>query len=155
MAKQSTEEIVRQLAQPIADGLGLTLWDVRFQKEGADMYLRITIDKEGGVLIDDCENMSRAIDPVLDEHDPISVGYYLEVSSPGLGRPLPRPQHFEAMMGKEVRVHLIRPNDGPRDFVGALTAYSGDVTLNIDGTERTFAKGEIASVKLNDDADLF
>lgn len=119
------------------------------------MYLRIIIDKEGGVNIDDCEQMSRAFDPVLDEADPISSAYYLEVSSPGLGRPLTRPAHFERLMGSEARLHTIRPIDGQRDFVGLLAAYNGDVTLSIDGTERTFLKGEISSVKLNDDADLF
>lgn len=155
MAKRTTEDIVRELAQPVADGLGLTLWDVRFQKEGADMYLRIIIDKQGGVDINDCEQMSRAIDPVLDEADPISSAYYLEVSSPGLGRPLTRPAHFEQTLGSEVRLHTIRPIDGQRDFVGRLAAYSGDVTLDIDGKQRTFTKGEISSVKLNDDADLF
>jgi ribosome maturation factor RimP len=153
--KNNTESIVRDLAEPIAAGLGLQLWDVRFVKEGANWYLRISIDKEGGVQITDCENMSRAIDPVLDEADPISQSYFLEVSSPGLGRPLTRPEHFNAMKGQEIAVHTIRPIDGCRDFTGKLTEYDGGITIDIDGISRTFAKNEIASVKLNDDADLF
>ena len=153
--KGSTEEVVTALAAPVAEQLGLKLWDVRFVKEGSEHYLRITIDKDGGVGIEDCENMSRAIDPVIDEADPISVPYYLEVSSPGLGRPLTRPEHFEAMLGEEVRVHTIRPVDGERDFVGTLSSYDGAVTISADGAQRRFEKGDIASVKLNDDADLF
>lgn len=153
--KANTEDVVRALIQPVAEGLGLKLWDVRFVKEGSEHYLRVTIDKEGGIFIEDCEKMSRAIDPLLDEADPISVAYFLEVSSPGLGRPLTRPEHFEAMMGQEVRVRTIRPIDDKRDFVGILTAYDGAVTITADGTEHRFEKGEISAVKLNDDADLF
>lgn len=153
--KANTEETVRSIIRPVADRLGLQLWDVRFTKEGSEYYLRVTIDKEGGVFIEDCENLSRAIDPILDEADPIPVAYFLEVSSPGLGRPLTRPEHFEAMMGREVRVHTIRPMDGQRDFTGVLTAYDGAVTLVCGSAERRFEKSEIAAVKLNDDADLF
>ena len=98
--------MVRALALPLAEELSLRVWDIRFEKEGASWYLRIFIDKPGGVTIEDCEALSRAIDPVLDEADPISVPYYLEVSSPGLGRELTCPAHFEEMMGREVRVLL-------------------------------------------------
>ncbi len=153
--KANTEEVVRAVIQPAADSLGLKLWDVRFVKEGSEHYLRVTIDKEGGIFIEDCENMSRAIDPLLDEADPIAVPYFLEVSSPGLGRPLTRPEHFEAMMGEEVKVHTIRPIDGQRDFIGILSAFDGGVTISVDGNLRRFEKGEISGVKLNDDADLF
>ena len=153
--KPNTQEIVRQLAEPIAQELGLRLWDVRFVKEGSEHYLRITIDKDEGIIIEDCEKMSRAIDPVLDEVDPISVPYFLEVSSPGLGRPLTRPEHFEQMIGQQIKVHTIRPVDNERDFVGTLVAYDGSVTIEADGESRQFAKADIASVKLNDDADLF
>ncbi len=156
MAKKgNTEDIVRAIAEPVAEQLGLKIWDVRFVKEGSEYYLRISIDKEGGIFIEDCEAMSRAIDPLIDEADPISVGYFLEVSSPGLGRPLTRPEHFAAMMGKQVRVHTIRPIDNERDFVGDLVAYDGAVTIDCNGVERRFEKGEISAVKLNDDADLF
>ncbi len=153
--KLNTQDTVRQLAEPIAQELGLRLWDVRFVKEGSEHYLRITIDKDDGILIEDCEKMSRAIDPVLDEVDPISVPYFLEVSSPGLGRLLTRNEHFEQMIGQQIRVLTIRPVDGEREFVGELTAYDGSVTIEADGVCRCFKKADIASVKLNDDADLF
>ena len=146
---------VREIITPTADELGYYLWDVEYVKEGADFILRVTIDNDEGITIDDCEAMSRAIDPVLDEHDPIPDQYLLEVSSPGLGRALTRPEHFEAMMGQEVRVHTIRPIDNKRDFVGTLTAYNGAVTITADGIQQRFEKGEISAVKLNDDADLF
>lgn len=153
--KANTEDVVRQLIAPVAEEQGVRLWDVRFVKEGSEFYLRITLDKDGGVFIQDCEAFSRAIDPLLDAADPIKEGYYLEVSSPGLGRPLTRPEHFAALMGQAVRVHTIRPVDGQRDFVGLLSGYDGGVTLLIDGTQRRLDKSEIASVKLNDDEDLF
>lgn len=153
--KGNTESIVRGLVEPIALQLGLRLWDVRFVKEGTEHYLRITIDKDEGIQIEDCERMSRAIDPVIDAADPIDCPYILEVSSPGLGRPLTRDEHFAAMMGQEVRVHLIRPLEGERDFVGALEAYDGSVTIVTQSGSMTFAKADISSVKLNDDADLF
>ena len=155
MAKQNTEAVVRRLIAPIAEGHGVVLWDVRFVKEGSEHYLRVTLDKEGGVGIADCEAFSRAIDPLLDEADPIKVSYFLEVSSPGLGRPLTRDEHFAAVMGQEVRLRTIRPVEGEREFVGTLAAYDGGVTLGTAGGIRRFEKGEIASVKLNDDADLF
>ena len=153
--KGNTESIVRDLVAPVAEQLGLRLWDVRFVKEGTEHYLRITIDKDEGILIEDCERMSRAIDPIIDEADPIDCSYFLEVSSPGLGRPLTREEHFAAMMGQEVRIHLIRPFENQRDFVGTLAAYDGSVTIDCEGGQLTFAKADISSVKLNDDADLF
>lgn len=152
--KANTEETVRQLIAPVAEEQGVRLWDVRFVKEGSEFYLRITLDKDGGVFIQDCEAFSRAIDPLLDAADPIKEGYYLEVSSPGLSRPLTRPEHFTALMGQTVRVHTIRPVDGQRDFVGELSGYDGGVTLMTESGERRLDKSEIAWVKLNDDADL-
>ncbi len=153
--KGNTESIVRDLISPVAEQLGLRLWDVRFVKEGTEHYLRITIDKDEGILIEDCERMSRAIDPIIDEADPIDCSYFLEVSSPGLGRPLTRPEHFEAMMGQEVRIHLIRPYENERDYTGVLSAYDGGVTITTEGGQLSFGKADISSVKLNDDADLF
>ena len=153
--KGNTESIVRNLIEPVAEQLGLRLWDVRFVKEGTEHYLRITIDKDEGIIIEDCERMSRAIDPIIDEADPIDCSYFLEVSSPGLARPLTRDEHFVAMMGQEVRIHLIRPFENERDFVGTLAAYDGSVTIDTPSGQLTFAKADISSVKLNDDADLF
>ena len=103
----------------------------------------------------DCENMSRAIDPILDEADPISCAYYLEVSSPGLARPLTREKHYEFAIGQEVRIHTIRPIDKERDFTGILISYNNGIEIEINGETRRFEKGEISSVVLADDTDLF
>lgn len=149
----STVNIVWQLAEPLAEQLGLSIWDVRFVKEGASWYLRIFIDKPDGISIDDCEAFSGAIDPVLDEVDPISQSYCLEVSSPGIERELSRDFHFEACMGEKVRVRLIRPVDGKREFTGILTAFSSpDVTIREEsGSERTFSLKDMSHCRIVDD----
>ncbi len=152
----NTVAICRALAQPFADQLGLILWDVRFVKEGASWYLRYLIDKDGGVNIDDCVALSRLINPVLDEADPISQSYCLEVMSPGIERELLRPEHFEAYMDCAIVVRLIRPRDGVREFAGILTAYDEDGTVHItdeDGNALTFEKKDIALVHVIDDWD--
>ena len=155
MAKNTADK-VREIVKPYADELGLYLWDVRYVKEGATWYLRIIIDKEDGVGLTDCENLSRAIDEPLDVADPISDAYCLEVCSPGLGRELTRPEHFEAYLGEEVTVKLIRPIDKVREFVGTLVSENSQgVTINIEGEDKTFDKQGISAVKLNDDCDLF
>lgn len=150
----STVDLVRELAAPLAAELGLTLWDVRFLKEGADWFLRIFIDKPDGVGIEDCENMSRAINPPLDELDPITMAYCLEVSSPGLGRELTRPEHFTTFLGNPIKVKMIRPlEDGRRDLDGDLLSFDG-VTLILrtkDGGELVLPKSGIAKVRLDDD----
>ena len=152
MAKMNTVETVRQLVTPYAEELGLSVWDVRFVKEGADWFLRIFIDKEGGVGIDDCVEFSHAVDKPLDEADPIEQSYTLEVSSPGLERELVRPEHFEKCIGRSVLVRLIRPVDGQRDFVGTLESYDEcNITVITDEeTGFTFTKKEASWVKLND-----
>lgn len=152
MAKLNTVETVRQLALPYAQELGLSIWDVRFVKEGADWFLRIFIDKEGGVGINDCVDFSHAIDKPLDDADPIPQSYTLEVCSPGLERELTRPEHFEKCIGRSVIVKLIRPIDGQRDFIGTLESYDeGNITvITQDETGFTFTKKEASWVKLND-----
>ena len=99
--------------------------------------------------------MSRVIDPILDEADPISCAYYLEVSSPGLARPLTRIRHYEFAIGMDVRVHTIRPINNERDFTGKLISYENGIEIDIDGEPRRFEKNEISSVVLADDTDLF
>lgn len=143
---------VRALAEPLAKELGLSLWDVRFVKEGAEHYLRIFIDKPEGVSIDDCVNMSHAIDKPLDDLDPIQVPYTLEVSSPGAERPLLRDEHFLQYIGARVMVRLIRPLDGTRDFKGTLDAYEdGNITFTSEeGRTFIFQKKEASYVKLDD-----
>lgn len=148
----SVTGIVRNIAAPIAEGLGLTLWDVRFVKEGAEHYLRVYIDKDGGVSIDDCVNMSHALDGPLDEADPIAVGYILEVSSPGAERDLVREEHFQQYIGAPVNVRFIRPLDGKRDYKGTLEDYdNGNVTLKTEeGKTVVFQKKEASFVRLDD-----
>ena len=107
--KGNVAQRVWELSEPLAKELNLSLWDVQFVKEGADWFLRVFIDKEGGVSIDDCEDMTHALSPVLDKEDPIPQEYMLEVSSPGLERKLTRPEHFAAFVGRPVRARLIRP----------------------------------------------
>ncbi|MBQ6752439.1 MAG: ribosome maturation factor RimP [Clostridia bacterium] len=144
-------EKIWELAEPLASDLGLSIWDVRYVKEGADWFLRIFIDKEGGVSIDDCVEMTHAIDGPLDELDPIKDAYTLEVSSPGAERALTRDEHFEKYIGSKVMVKLIRPLDGKREFKGILKGYDkGDVTVETDDTSFVFNKKEASYVKLDD-----
>ena len=151
--KENTTDTAARLAQPLLEELGLTLWDLRFEKEGSLWYLRYFIDKEGGVTIDDCERFSRAVEKKLDAADPISQSYTLEVSSPGIERELTRDWHFRACMGQEVAVRLIRPVDGARDFVGTLTSCGEDgVTILLpEDVEMTFQRGEASHVRLYND----
>lgn len=146
----NTAAKVEALVAPVVRDLGYDLWDVRFLKEGASWYLRIYIDKEGGIDINDCTDVSHAVDPILDEADPIDKAYYLEVCSPGIERELSRPEHFEKMRLREVSVHLIRPQEGSRDYCGTLLGYDGGVTLQLPDREVYFEKGTYSSVKLND-----
>ena len=141
------------LALPFAEELGLNLWDVRFVKEGAEWYLRFFIDKEGGVNINDCENLSRALDGPLDEADFIEQGYYLEVSSPGLNRELTKDRHFVQMEGQPVLVKLYRAIDGKKEFAGILQDKKDDTLTITDEDEQmlTFQFSDIASVRLDDD----
>lgn len=127
----SVAEVVTALAQPLADELGYVLWDVEYVREGADYYLRITIDSEAGITIDDCERFSRAIDPVIDEADPITDSYHLEVSSPGIERELKTPEHIAACLGETVEARLFAPLNGTRVHRGTLLGLdeSGAVVI--------------------------
>ncbi len=150
MAQNPTAAKVSALIKETVESLGVQLWDVKFVKEGASWYLRVFIDKEEGVDINDCTDISRLIDPIIDEADPINVSYYLEVCSPGLERELSEPWHFEKYIGADVLVKLIRPRDGKREFSGKLKAYNGSVTVECDGADIEFAKAELVFVKLDD-----
>ncbi len=154
----STVEIVRELAQPLCDELGLFLWDVRFEKEGTTWYLKVLIDKDGGVDMNDCEAFSRPFDKILDDVDPISQSYVFEVGSPGLARELKRPEHFECCIGDELRVRFIREKDGEKEFIGELLGYEkGKITVVKRGEETPIEVelSECAYVKLCDDEGLF
>lgn len=152
MAKQNTVSIVEQIVKPYADELGLEIWDVCFQKEGTQWYLRIFIDKDGGVSINDCVDLTHAITKPLDEQDPISQSYMLEVSSPGVERELTRDEHFVKYVGSPVMLRAIRPVDGVRDFNGIMISYENKkITIRlIDDTEITFDKKDVSRVKLDD-----
>ena len=142
-------DTVWQLAKPVAEGLGLSLWDVVFVKEGARRVLRITIDKETGVTIDDCEAMHRAMDPVLDEADPIETSYDLEVSSPGIERELRTDAHILAYIGETVDVRLFAPVDGARTYRGKLIALAADraVVLELpDGQTKAFSRETVSKI---------
>ena len=118
--KKNTATTVRELISPTVAKLGYMLWDVEYVKEGAEMVLRITIDKEEGIGIDDCEKVHRAIDPLLDEADPIENAYRLEVSSPGIERALTRDEHFDFCLGVEVEAKLFAPYNGTKTIRGIL-----------------------------------
>lgn len=151
-SKPNVVSIVRSLAEPVAKDLGLRLWDVRFVKEGVSWYLRVFIDKDGGVDINDCVDMTHALNGPLDEADPIEVSYCLEVSSPGIERDLTRDEHFEAMQGRKIKLRLIRPDENKqREFSGILKSYSdGNITVSVGEEEKVFVKKETAWVKLDD-----
>lgn len=144
---------VRKLAEPLAEELGYILWDVEYVKVGADMYLRITIDSEDGITIDDCEKMHRAIDPLLDEADPIDEAYHLEVSSPGIERELKEDWQIAACEGWDVELRLYAPVDGTKSYFGRLGGKdeNGNIILLCDSgkevTERVFSCASVASLK--------
>ena len=142
-------DTVAALAAPFVEAAGCSLWDVEYVKEAGEWFLRVYIDKEGGVSIDDCEAVSRPLSDKLDEADPIEGSYTFEVSSAGADRPLKKPEHYAQFQGAEVEVKLYRPRDGQKNVVGLLTGYQdGDVTLDVKGTPVTFEKKEIALVRL-------
>jgi ribosome maturation factor RimP len=148
----NTVAAVTAIVAPIAESLGLRLWDVRFVKEGANWYLRIFIDKDGGIDIEDCVNMSHAIEEPLDRLDPIEQSYNLQVSSPGIERDLVRDEHFTEFKGEKIKVKMIRPVDGKREFSGILESYEdGNITIRLeDESGFTFTKKEASFVKLDD-----
>ena len=143
-------DTVAALALPVVEGAGCTLWDVEYVKEGANWYLRAYIDKPGGINVDDCEVVSRAFSDLLDEKDFIDDAYILEVSSPGLGRPLKKEKDFVRSMGKDVDVRLYRQLNKQKEFTGALSAYDENtVTLTMeDGSKMVFEKPDIALIRL-------
>ena len=155
--KGNTVQAVEQLVTPVLTEMGLRLWDVRFEKEGPDWFLRIFIDRDEPLDIATCEAATRAINPVIDAADPIDQGYFMEVGSPGLGRRLTKDAHFEALQGQKVLAHLVRPTDaGEKDVTGALVAKQGTaLTLRTTTGEKQLEMGNVSYVKLCDDEDLF
>ena len=142
-------ELVAQFAQPVVEAHGCQLWDVEYVREGSDYFLRLYLDKDGGVDITDCEAISRAMDPILDEKDPISTSYIFEVCSAGLERALKRPSDFQRFMGSAITVKLYRPRNGLKEIPCVLTGYEdGKITVTAGKETITFEKSEVALVRL-------
>ena len=142
-------EQVAQFAKPIVEEKGCTLWDVEYVREGSERFLRLYIDKDGGVDIEDCEKIHRAVDPILDEKDPISESYHFEVCSAGLERALKRPRDFEEFMGSAILVKLYRPRNGLKEIPGILRGFEdGKITVEAGKETLTFEKSEVALVRL-------
>ena len=140
---------VAAFAEPIVAEHGCSLWDVEYVREGSDYILRLYIDKEGGVDISDCEAISRAVDPILDEVDPIPGSYQFEVCSAGLERALKRPQDFQRFLGSPVTVKLYRPYNGLKEIPAILRGYEdGRVTVEAGKETITFEKSQVALVRL-------
>ena len=143
-------DTVLALAQPVVEAEGCEIWDVEYVKEAGAWYLRVYIDKAGGVSIEDCEAVSRALDPVLDEADPIPTSYIFEVSSAGVERELKRPRDFEKFLGSQVEVRHYQPVEGAKAHTGTLRGYAdGVVTIEINGVEKTYQKAQVAQVRLS------
>ena len=141
---------ILSLIKDTVEAQNVSLWDVRFVKEGASYFLRVYIDKEDGINIDDCTAVSHAIDPVIDEADPIDKSYYLEVCSPGLEREITRPEHFEWAVGREIKAKLYKAINGTKEIIGTLLRYDGGITLSVGDNEIYLDKKEFSTVKLND-----
>lgn len=147
----NSAERVYELIKDAVEAEGARLWDVRFLKEGASWYLRVFIDKPEGISIDDCMNVSHAIDPIIDEADPIDVSYYLEVCSPGIERELTRSRHYEESLGKQVRLKLYRAYDGKKEITGTLEDVTEEnVTLVTEGNALTVERKNISKANLSD-----
>lgn len=156
-AQQNTVQTVEKLVTPVLQQMGLRLWDVRFEKEGPEWFLRIFIDRDTPLDINTVEEATRAINPVIDAADPIEQSYFMEVGSPGLGRKLTRDAHFEALKGQKVLAHLYRATqNGEKDLEGILCEKQGKtLTLTQNGEQRTVDMADVSYVKLCDDEDLF
>lgn len=151
MSKKETYEArTEQLIMPIIERMNFELVDVEYVKEGGTWYLRAYIDKEGGITVNDCENVAREMNEILDREDYVEDSYVFEVSSPGLGRPLKKEKDYVRSMGKELEIRTYRAIDRSKEFYGTLTAYDeNSVTITQeDGTERVFQKADIALIRL-------
>lgn len=147
--RETYESRTEALLKPLADAHGFELVDVEYVKEAGNWYLRAYIDKPGGITVDDCEMISRALSDKLDEEDFIGDSYILEVSSPGLGRPLKKDKDFARSIGKEIEVRTFRAVDKQKEFTGVLKEFDKDsFTIVIEENEMTFQRAETALVRL-------
>ncbi len=149
MSRKDIEQRTEEILKPIAQSAGVSIYDVEYVKEGSDMYLRAYIDKDGGVTIDDCETVSRALSDRLDADDYVEEAYILEVSSPGLGRKLKKPRHYMQSIGEKVEIKTYKPIDGCKEFEGTLTGYDdGVINVDIDGKAVSFNEEDVADARL-------
>ena len=145
--KKSVKETVRELVAPVISELGYENWDVTYQKIGADYHLEITIDSANGINIEDCEKVHRAIDPILDEHDPIESFYYLDVSSPGIERELRTEAHILSQIGVKAEAKLYAAKDGRRSIIGVIKSLEdGVLTMTEGSTDITMKLDEISKL---------
>ena len=146
--KKSVKDTVKDAIEPCIAELGYRIWDITYSKIGADYHLEITIDNDAGIDISDCEKVHRAIDPILDEVDPIEGFYYLEVSSPGVERELRTDEHISSSIGAKVEAKLFAPIDGVRAVIGTLVSYEDSkVTIDMDGVSYEISKSDISKLK--------
>ena len=143
-------ERVYSLIEETVKNEGVTLWDVRFLKEGANWYLRVFIDKPEGISIDDCTAVSHAIDPIIDEADPIDKSYFLEVCSPGIERELTRSWHYEAVLGEKIKIKLYKAVDGKKEFTGLLKTSGDTLIIETETGEISFPKETVSKAYLCD-----
>ena len=150
MSKRETyEEKATKMLEPIVSKMNLEIYDVEYVQEAGEWYLRAYIDKEGGVTIDDCEAVSRAMSDALDADDFIEDAYYLEVSSPGLGRTLKKDIHLQKSIGEKVELKTFKPIEKRKEFTGILKGFDANsITVEIDGEDKEFIRNEIALIKL-------
>ena len=148
--KKNIATEIEKLVLPITDANGLELVDVEYVKEGGEFFLRVYIDKEGGVSLNECELVTRALNPILDEKDPIKDNYYLEVSSPGLDRPLKKDKDFVRYQGRDVEIKLYKPINGSKLHEGQLVWLTEDKNIKviIDNEEVEFDKKDVALIRL-------
>ena len=146
----NASEKVYNLIKETVEAQGVELWDVRFLKEGASWYLRVFIDKAEGINIDDCTNVSHAIDPIIDDADPIDVSYYLEVCSPGIERELSRHEHFKKQVGKKIKLKLYKALNGKKEIIGTVKSADDTVVVETQDGEREFTFKEISKANLCD-----
>ena len=147
--KEIYEQKAEALVAPIVEKYGFELVDVEYVKEGGNFYLRAYVDKPGGITVEDCETVSREFSDKLDEADFIDEAYIMEVSSPGLGRPLKKEKDFKRSLGEEVEIRTYRPINREKEFYGILTAYDeNSVTIDCEGEEKIFQKADIALIRL-------
>lgn len=146
--KKSIKDTVAEAISPTVKELGYRIWDITYSKIGADYHLEITIDNDEGIDISDCEKVHRAIDPILDEADPIEGFYYLEVSSPGVERELRTDEHISLSIGERVEVKLFAPKDGLKSVIGTLKSYEDStVVVETEDNSYSFAKNEVSKIK--------